>query len=146
MRCLRIENRNNSNFFYCVLNNIICFVNYEDGMKKKLLWCSSTVNFFSTIIINKINNIIHIRDRQISVILTIYITRGIFRNFSRGGLFFYLFKLGLSTLWGLKPPRNQQISLVQGGLAPIAPLNTPLYITSCFSESDNNIPSWFCWE
>ena len=130
------------NFFYCVLNNIICFVNYEDGMKKNF-FDVLPVNFFSTIIINKINNIIHIRDRQISVILTIYITRGIFRNLSRGGLFFYLFKLGLSTLWGLKPPRNQQISLVQGGLAP---LNTPLYITSCFSESDNNIPSWFCWE
>ena len=122
MRCLRIDNRNNPKLLYCVsLMWIISFVLLTMKMGwKKLLWCRVNV-FFSTIIINKINNIIHIRDRQISVILTIYITRGVFRNFSRGGgLFFYLFKVGLSTLWGLKTPRINSFT-GPGGLSPHSP-------------------------
>ena len=124
MRCLRIDNRNNPKLLYCVsLLWIISFVllTMKMGWKKNFFDVLPESTFFSTIIINKINNIIHIRDRQISVILTIYITRGVFRNFSRGGgLFFYLFKVGLSTLWGLKTPRINSFT-GPGGLSPHSP-------------------------
>ena len=81
--------------------------------------CSINARSYYALMATVVNRTYHSRNGELLEITSTF--RGVFRNLSGGLNFFFHFRGGSAPLWDMKTPWNQKISLVQGGLAPIAP-------------------------